>query len=61
MHDFTLLLAIIAAVLLAYQAEIDDRPAARDKYWTHANHADLTVFLFTVALVVVISLMAFAG
>ncbi len=47
--------------LLAYQAEVDDRPAVQDKYWTHANHANLTVFLFTVAVVVVISLMTFVG
>ena len=26
MHDFTLVLAIVSIVLLAYQGEIDDRP-----------------------------------
>ncbi len=30
MHDFTLILAIVAIVALAYQSEIDDRPPVQD-------------------------------
>ena len=30
MHDLTLVLAIFAIVLLAYQSEIDDRPPVQD-------------------------------
>jgi len=30
MHDLTLVLAIFAIVLLAYQSEVDDRPPVQD-------------------------------
>ena len=31
MHDLTIVLAIFAVVVLAYQSEIDDRPAVQDE------------------------------
>lgn len=40
MHDFTLVLALVAVVLLAYQGEVDDRPAVQDDDWLHADSAD---------------------
>ena len=56
MHDATLLLAIIAVVLLAYQAEVDDRPPFHDEHWMRTHHADLTVFVFMAALVIVVAM-----
>lgn len=53
MHDFTLLLAIIAVVLLAYQAEVDDRPPFHDNRWMRSHHANMTVFVYMAALIVV--------
>jgi hypothetical protein len=40
MHDFTLVLAFVAVVLLAYQGEVDDRPAVQDDDWLFADSAD---------------------
>ncbi len=41
MHDFTLVLAIVSIVLLAYQGEIDDRPPVQDDDWTQTDQIDL--------------------
>jgi hypothetical protein len=35
MHDFTLVLALVAVVLLAYQSELDDRPPVQDDEFAH--------------------------
>ena len=40
MHDFTLVLAFVAVVLLAYHGEIDDRPDVQDDEWLHIDPAD---------------------
>lgn len=61
MRDFTLMLAIIAIVLLAYQADIDDRPPVHQEPWTHPREADWTVFVFTAALVIVVATLVFVG
>jgi hypothetical protein len=60
MHDITLLLAIIAVDLLAYQAELDIRPRVQDEHWARTHHADLTVFAFTAALVLVVATLVWA-
>jgi hypothetical protein len=36
-HDFTLVLAFVAIAFLAYQGELDDRPAAQDADWMHLD------------------------
>ena len=61
MHDFTLILAVIAVVLLACQAEVDDRPPVHEEPWTRPREVDWTVFVFTAALVFVIAMLVFAG
>ncbi|WP_257791418.1 hypothetical protein [Phyllobacterium zundukense] len=40
MHDFTLVLAFFAIIVLAYQAEVDDRPAVRDENWELTDYVD---------------------
>lgn len=37
MHDFTLVLALVSIVLLAYQGEVDDRPAVDDDDWVQLD------------------------
>ena len=41
MHDFTLVLAFVSIVLLAYQGEIDERPAVQDDDWAQTDQIDL--------------------
>ena len=41
MHDFTLVLAFVSIVLLAYQGEIDDHPPVQDDDWPPADQFDL--------------------
>jgi hypothetical protein len=40
MHDFTLVLAFVAVAFLAYQGELDDRPAAQDEDWVQLHHIE---------------------
>jgi hypothetical protein len=40
MHDLTLVLAIFAIVLLAYQSEIDDRPPVQDDDGVYPDKSD---------------------
>ncbi|CAN7214067.1 hypothetical protein LJR231_000645 [Phyllobacterium sp. LjRoot231] len=40
MHDLTLVLAIFAVVLLAYQSEIDDRPPVQDDDLAQSDFTD---------------------
>lgn len=40
MHDFTLVLAFVAIVLLAYQGEVDDRPPVQDDDWGQTDYTD---------------------
>jgi hypothetical protein len=40
MHDVTLVLAIFAIVLLAYQSEIDDRPPVQDDDLAQSDYTD---------------------
>lgn len=40
MHDFTLVLAFVAIAFLAYQGELDDRPAAQDDDWVQLDHIE---------------------
>jgi hypothetical protein len=40
MHDFTLVLAFVAIAFLAYQGELDDRPAAQDDDWVQLHHIE---------------------
>lgn len=61
MRDFTLLLAIIAFVLLACQADIGDRPHVQDEHWMRTYHADMTVFVFTAALAIVVAMLVWAA
>lgn len=37
MHDFTLILAVVAIALLAYQSDLDDRPPAQDDEWIQGD------------------------
>ncbi len=41
MHDLTLLLALFAAALLAYQGEADDRPPVQDDDWLDADPSNV--------------------
>ena len=61
MRDFNFTLAIAGIVLLAYQAEIDDRPPVHQEPWTHPRETDWTVFLFTAALVLVVAMIVLMG
>ena len=54
MHDFTLILAIVAVVLLAYQADIDERPAVHQEPWTHPRERSRTVFVMVAVLAIAI-------
>ena len=54
MHDFTLVLAIVAIALLAYQAEVDDRPPVRQEPWTHPREAVRSIFVVAAVLTLVV-------
>ncbi|SDN84470.1 hypothetical protein [Phyllobacterium sp. OV277] len=60
MHALTLLLAVIAAVLLAFQANPRREHSSTNTSGTRYNDADIAVFVFAFALVMVITMMVWS-
>lgn len=60
MRDLTYFLAIVVAVLLAYQAKPHPRPHAFRIAKVKLNDADLTVCVFTAVLALLVAAMALA-
>ncbi|MEK1890670.1 MAG: hypothetical protein AAAB35_24525 [Phyllobacterium sp.] len=59
MHDLTLILAIAAVALLAYQAEVDDRPPVHQEPSTRSRAADWPILACTATLIVLLVLAIF--
>lgn len=71
MHDFTLLLAVIAVILLALQADPQRKSAVsnakrmasnahRRVSEVKVNEATIAVLVFTLALVTIVAMMVFS-